>query len=327
MFNGFFSFDAKFWRTIIPLLTSPGKVSIDYVEGKRSRYSNPFRFYLTVSIFFFLLVGLSISKNKFDELTSESKADIVETFKESSHKNTKDFTKKDIDSIKKEVKDKMENSYIPIPKIAQEKILEDLEKEVKDSTAIKISRGNRISFGGDSRLDKFIAYEKEYPDSKIDIALDSLGYDKNFTNRFLYTRAKTANSLVKKDSRDKYFNDLLSYGSVSLFVFLPFFTLFLKLFYIRRKFNYVDHLVFVFHTQTVFFMLLTILYLISFFTDVKHAWIFIILFLLYLFIAMKKFYKQGYFKTFIKFLMLNFVYVLMGGIGVVIVGLISFAFY
>tara|TARA_R110002049_G_scaffold2960_4_gene23856 strand:- start:6319 stop:6984 length:666 start_codon:yes stop_codon:yes gene_type:complete len=221
----------------------------------------------------------------------------------------------------------MENSFIPVPEIAQKEILKDLDKEIKDSTSIKLGRGNRISFGGSSRLDKFINYQKKYPESKIDVALDSLNYDKNFTNRFLYTRAKAANSLIKKDSRDKYLNDLLSYGSVSLFVFLPLFTLFLKLLYIRRKFNYVDHLIFVFHTQTVFFMLLTILYLISFFTDVEHAWVFFVLFLIYLIIAMKKFYNQGYIKTFTKFLMLNFVYLLMGGIGIVIVGLISFAFY
>jgi hypothetical protein len=222
----------------------------------------------------------------------------------------------------------MESSFIPIPKNAQKKILDDLEKEVKDTSAIKISRGNRISFGGDSRLDKFVEYQKEYPDSKIDAALDSLKYDKNFTNRFLYTRAKAANSFIKnEESREKYMSDLLSLGSVSLFVFLPFFTLFLKFFYIRRKFNYVDHLIFVFHTQTVFFMLLTILYLISFFTDVKHAWIFFVLFLIYLFLAMKKFYSQGYFKTFVKYIMLNLVYLFMGTIGIVIVGLISFALY
>jgi hypothetical protein len=222
----------------------------------------------------------------------------------------------------------MEASFIPIPKTAQKKILEDLEREVKDTTSIKLSKGNRISFGGNSKLDKFIAYQKEYPESKIDTALDSLNYEKNFTNRFLYTRAKAANSLLKKDSREKYLSDLLSYGSISLFIFLPFFTLFLKLFYFRRKFNYVDHLIFVFHTQTVFFMLLTILYLILFFTDiVEHIWVFFLLFLIYLFMAMKKFYNQGFFKTFIKFILLNIVYLYMAVIGVVIVGLISFAFY
>ena len=36
VFNGFTSWDAKFWTTIIPLLIKPGKVSLDYVEGKRA---------------------------------------------------------------------------------------------------------------------------------------------------------------------------------------------------------------------------------------------------------------------------------------------------
>ena len=272
---------------------------------------------------------MSISKNKFEKLTEESKANITEVVKDDDKINKDTLIKKEIDSIKKEVLDKMNASFIPIPEATKNQILKEIEKETKDTTAIKMGRGNRISFGGDSKLDKFINYEKKYPDSKIDIALDSLGYDKNFTNRFLYTRAKAANSMVKKDNREKYVGDLLSYGSISLFIFLPIFTLFLKLFYIRKKFTYVDHLIFVFHTQTVFFMLLTILYLISFFTNINadSAWVFLLIFLIYLIIAMKKFYQQGYFKTFIKFILLNMVYMFLGSIGVVIVGLISFAFY
>lgn len=276
-----------------------------------------------------MIVGLSISKSKFEELTKESKDDIVEVIKDDFNKGKEALSEKELDSIKKEVSDKMNSSFIPIPEATKNQILKEIEKDVKDTTSIKIAPGNRISFGGTTRIDKFIQYQKDYPDSKIDAALDSLGYDKNFTNRFLYTRAKAANSIVKKENREKYFGDLLSYGSISLFIFLPFFTLFLKLFYIRRKFTYVDHLIFVFHTQTVFFMLLTMFYLISFFTDIdiSNVWIFLILFLIYLFIAMRKFYQQGFFKTFIKFIMLNMVYIFLGSFGIIIVGLISFVFY
>jgi hypothetical protein len=272
---------------------------------------------------------LSISKNKFEKLAEESKADIIEVTKDDFKIKKKTLSKKEIDSLKKEVSDKINASFVPIPEAAKKQILKEIEEEIKDTTAIKISRENIISFGGDSRLDKFIHYQKEYPDSRIDVALDTLGYDKNFTNRFLYTRAKAVNSLVKKDSREKYLSDLLSYGSISLFIFLPIFTLFLKFIYIRRKYTYVDHLIFVFHTQTVFFMLLTILYLISFFTsvDVDSAWVFLLLFLIYLIIAVKKFYQQGYIKTFIKFLLLNMVYIFLGSIGIIIVGLISFVFF
>ena len=327
VFNGLFSLDGKFWNTLIPLLIKPGVISRNYIDGKRQRYSNPFRFYLTVSIFFFLIVGFSISKNKFEKLAEESKDDIIKVTKDSDKLKKETLSTKQIDSLKKEVSDKMNTSVIPIPEAAKKQVLKEIEKELKDTTAININKGNSISFGEGSKINKFKKKKKEHPDSRIDQALDTLGYDKNFTNRFLYTRAKAANSLIKKDNREKYLVDLLSYGSISLFIFLPIFTLFLKLIYIRRKNTYVDHLIFVFHTQTIFFMLFSIYFLIALFGAKPQIWVFISLFLIYLLIAMRKFYQQGYVKTLIKFLMLNFIYIIMGGIGVFLVGLISFAIY
>ena len=73
-----FNFDAKFWTTIIPLLTNPGKVSRDYADGKRQRYTNPFRFYLTVSIVCFLLIGLYNTREKYESLAQESKSEIID---------------------------------------------------------------------------------------------------------------------------------------------------------------------------------------------------------------------------------------------------------
>ena len=223
----------------------------------------------------------------------------------------------------------MNNSFIPIPESIKKKALEEVEKDAKDTTTVAIgSGGNKISFGGDSRLDKFVAYQKEHPKTAINIALDSLKQEDTFFNRFLYNRAQVVNSFVdKKESREQFLSQLLSYGSVALFVFLPFFTLFLKFFYIRRKYTYVDHLVFVFHTQTVFFMLLSIFYLLELFGLKPELWIFTLLFLIYLFIAMKKFYAQGYFKTFAKFCLLNFSYMVIATVGVLAVLFISFALY
>ena len=68
VFNGFISWDSKFWTTFIPLLTKPGKVSRDYIDGKRQRYANPFRFYLTISVLFFLIIGATESYDTFKEL-------------------------------------------------------------------------------------------------------------------------------------------------------------------------------------------------------------------------------------------------------------------
>ena len=171
-------------------------------------------------------------------------------------------------------------------------------------------------------------YIDKNPEPDIDKALDSLGYEKNFTNRFLFTKAETMYSFSKsEDTREQFFNQLLSYGSVALFIFLPFFTLFLKFYYIRRKFTYVDHLIFVFHVQTVFFMLFAIHFIFLIFHIDPEIWIFNVLFLIYLFLAMKKFYQQGYLKTALKFLLINISFGFISMIGITLLFVVSFAFF
>lgn len=57
-FANFFSFDSKLYKTLVPLLFKPGKVSKEYVEGKRKKYANPFQLFLHITIIYFLLTGL-----------------------------------------------------------------------------------------------------------------------------------------------------------------------------------------------------------------------------------------------------------------------------
>ncbi len=67
-----------------------------------------------------------------------------------------------------------------------------------------------------------------------------------------------AQSEQAKEDGNSLTEKIMSKISIVLFIFLPVFTLFLMLIYIRRSFTYMEHLVFVFHTQTVFFLLLSI---------------------------------------------------------------------
>jgi hypothetical protein len=57
-FEGLFHVDSKFWRTLRALLTRPGLLTQEYLEGKRLRYSPPFRSYLVISIAYFVLASL-----------------------------------------------------------------------------------------------------------------------------------------------------------------------------------------------------------------------------------------------------------------------------
>ena len=278
----------------------------------------------------FLLIGLYNTKEKYESLAQESKSEIIDIIEGETSKTTEASADKKIDSIKKELDYKMKKSFIPIPKEARKKILTEVEKEIKDTTKFRTNSSFiNYNFGkGESKIEKFAAFAKKHPNSKIDVALDSLGYNKNFTNRFLYTKAVNLYSFSEsEESRAQFINQLLSSGSIALFILLPIFTLFLKLFYIRKKYTYVTHLIFVFHIQTLFFILFSIFYILKIVGANPQLWIFTILFLLYLFIALKQFYQQGYFKTIVKFLLLNLSYSIVASVGIIFVLLISFAVF
>ena len=54
-FGDLLELDSRLWRTLIPLVTRPGQLTRDYLEGRRARFMPPFRMYLVLSILFFLV--------------------------------------------------------------------------------------------------------------------------------------------------------------------------------------------------------------------------------------------------------------------------------
>lgn len=113
-----------------------------------------------------------------------------------------------------------------------------------------------------------------------------------------------------------------------LFVSLPLFALILKLLYVRRKeFFYADHAIFSIHHYIFSFILLLLFFLVSSLYNRMGWGVFrvsgIILFILwpiYLYIALFNFYKQGWFKTFVKFVLIN----MLGLISLVLLFVIFF---
>ena len=55
---GMFNVDSKFFQTFKLLLLSPGKLSKEYLSGKRTKYMTPVRIYLIVSFLYFGLLSL-----------------------------------------------------------------------------------------------------------------------------------------------------------------------------------------------------------------------------------------------------------------------------
>lgn len=61
MLEDLLDLDSRFMRTIKPLLIKPGKLTRDYMQGRRFRYAPPMRLYIFSSIVFFLLAAFMSS--------------------------------------------------------------------------------------------------------------------------------------------------------------------------------------------------------------------------------------------------------------------------
>ena len=66
--------DSRFMRTIKPLLFKPGRLTKDFMNGRRFRYTPPMRLYIFASIAFFLLAAL-LSSNAITTTASKNSED------------------------------------------------------------------------------------------------------------------------------------------------------------------------------------------------------------------------------------------------------------
>ena len=53
--SNYFSFDARFFKSYIPLMFKPGYLPNKFIEGKRLLYLHPAQMYLFISVVFFFL--------------------------------------------------------------------------------------------------------------------------------------------------------------------------------------------------------------------------------------------------------------------------------
>jgi hypothetical protein len=170
---------------------------------------------------------------------------------------------------------------------------------------------------------------KELLDSglRVDQAVDSIALDNSAFEAKLYTQI---GKMYVSDSAtlSKYF---FSNFSIIILVMQPFFALLLKLLYIRRKkpFRFIQHLVFSLYYHGWMLIIATIGILIEQMFDGFNTLAFVaLLALMYLPMAIKKFYGQGWTKSLLKTLLILLLYAgLIVPFFIVISVLLSFYFF
>jgi hypothetical protein len=146
--------------------------------------------------------------------------------------------------------------------------------------------------------------------------IDSIGrkryVEKHFARESFWTKLFITQVLKIMISTGQSFVTVLEHtASKLIFLFIPVFAALLKLFYIRRKRLYFEHLIFSLHLHA-FIFLLFILYLLIELIFPLNLFFIIMIILVYGFLALKKYYGQAFGKTLAKMLLVSMSYLIIG---------------
>ena len=305
--------DTKFFRTVWSLAL-PGKLTNEFFKGHHKRFASPARLFFVATVIHFAVIGFVIH----DTLES-SLANMMEESKRRAYELPL------IDSLEQartEVEQQFgENAMV---------------KEAMDSLFTQVHDAKRDSFD----LNYFFI-TSNWDIERKDITLSQyelynkdpavLAQEKGITNK---TESFFFQQFIKIWTHvDNFGQFVLGQLVWMVILMMPALALILKLLYIRRKRYFVEHLVFSFHYHAFAFWIVSIMLLVLHWTG---AWeenyvpwvsavpnIVVVGILIYLFIAMRRVYKQGFFKTLIKNSILNFAYVFIFSFFLVITFIIS----
>ena len=263
-----YDLDSRLWRTLRPLVLRPGMLTVEFFAGRRARYLPPFRLYLVVSVALFLLAhqlsGLEAADIQFDDSSATHQA-YVETQTALAPKRT-EFERAGLEPTVGAERDKL----------AQR--LDSLSKAMATAGA---------------------------PDT----GCDKLNFS-FFGTDILLPRMRAACAKVLADKGAGLQREFLDNLPKLMFLLLPILALFSKILYVRSRRYYVEHLLFFVHVHVfVFLALCAIIVGNSLFSLVPggvHPPTIVsvavtVTMPAYLYIAMRRVYGQGRFKTFIKF--------------------------
>ena len=333
--NSVINYDSKLWKTFSALLLRPGQITADYISGKRISYTNPFRFLLSLAIVYFLIFAY---KSNITQLDAEAKNfssgflgnPLEVNFGDDEQVPISSMVGNSVDSLartrvkdtnaQKAIKifDSIVQSNPAVPKgLADLDSLENagaLDSIIhRDSLMLSNPKQyfdhleNKKGFGNFLQKVEFFTrlLHNSYLDT-YDQAVDRYGVEDQFWNGLAFRFAGSVLKTVEQPG--SFLNGMFSRLPFVVFFFLPVFTIFVLLVYIRKKFTYTDHLIFSFHNQSLLFILLILSMLIDMIFSVNSSGLFVLIFGIYLYKAMRKFYGQNRLKTILKFTFLNTVF-------------------
>lgn len=252
------SLDSRLWKTLGLLFFRPGRLTLDYLQGRRARYVAPFRLFIASSLIFFFVAGI------------ETRFDIAED----------------------------EPAVLVDPTPVAEPAVREAEPDAE-----RTRPGVVVTDGFTLIDDDCLVDYTRVPD---------------WLSRILPAeRAQKICLSIKADRGQTYLKALMSNLPAMMFFFMPVMALLMKLAYPLSGRYYAEHLLFLVHYHSFFYLSNTLLVSAWWVVDFSPAgstpaklltaaiWIYLPV---YLFRAMRRVYGQGFLATAFKYVLLATAY-------------------
>lgn len=284
--SNFYAYDSRLRNSLISLFSKPGILAKEFNEGKRQKYANPFRLFLSVSILLFIFHNLD---KKPLTLNLEDSQKTLNTQTETIEKEINAISDS-IPSIDTSIlKDKVSS-------------LKNIEKDSIYNKSQLEKNAFRIYY----RISSFRNFNIKYPEKTESEALKELGYENDRFNRYFYNKSIHFKSNNIKEELGNYFLQKLPF---LIFLSLPIITIMFWLVFYSKKLNFTEHLIFSYSFFTFLFICMLLFNLIALISEPFSRFLigfsFLIAFPIYFYKSLRNFYEQNRWKTVLKFILLN----------------------
>lgn len=289
----FLNLESRVWRSLRPLLFAPGKLTNEYIAGRRTRYLPPFRTYLVFSLLFFLLISLP------DFSETDGPADLGRGSPSGAA----------TDAMPGEPPDDAPDGASDA---APGEPSDDVPAGASD--ARPADSGDRSAARRSTTDDPF---SLQLGDGITIESAEDCDRVAGFVGWGLEARTARACRQIIADRGQSLFRTFADNIPLMLFVCVPIIAALMWPLYAFSRRKYVEHLTFLFHTHAFFFVFLTLVLFARGLRDLVPVlgmplllvlfagWIYVPV---YVFVAMRRVYKQGRLLTTAKYLLLGPIY-------------------
>ncbi|MGZ3754150.1 MAG: DUF3667 domain-containing protein [Mucilaginibacter sp.] len=281
--SDYFHFDDQFFHTLKPLLFKPGKLTVEYMAGKRASYLHPVKMYIFISLIFFLLFFRGSTENQKQNESIPVTRERINDIKTS---------KKLTDNQKRKLLEALPYTIQP-------------RKDGKgDDTVYRNIQGFLMIAGHDTSY-------QQYLNAQNKLSVDDRD---GFLMRYVHKKA-----IDWKNSGENASTIILENFEHNMpklmFLALPLFALLLKITFSRNKKLYIEHLIYSFHLHSFLFLFLSFTMLLQLITPsswdavintINSLALFVVLW--YVFVSLRTVYHRGLFRTITKMIGLSFAY-------------------